>query len=617
VYAITTDLTSLVGQVERGEMTLDTLIVIEEHPDYPGELVFQPTKDNQAIFYSRYQQWLSRYLVLGELYNLPAFIDQLCHDGYEPIFGPSCEPILAAMMWENRGGWMLPLKIEGYDLHKFQQYGLRRALGTDFWFWNWSTGSGKSFCSAAGAKELFDRGEIDVVIACTVSKSKIDLCRFFEHAGLDAVVNDGTKPKRTKVYAEGHQAYIMNYEKLWVDYDQILDLVHGLRVLFIFDECHKIVYSPLNNGTPNKARRAFHKLRKMCRPKVWPMSASVVNGNPLRFRDVFSLADPHCNPLGPTSQDFLNRYADEVKTIDIETKTGRTFPLTVVKWNPPKLTEVRHRVGAYTQAVRKTDPGVAPYFKGMQTIVELVQMSPEERQLADVIIDRAWDAHCDGKNLKPYYDLLRYAANIPEALRHTEHEEGKLIAAECAALINKINCSKLEMLNDLLVSIREQGDQALVFCHHTALGIHLIVPHLTVPYVKHFGLGQSDKESQRVKDEFKANPDITAFVSSDAGSHGISMQNSKYVINYDCPYSYDDLMQRNSRIDRADSHLDALTSYVFITEDSVEERVWAINNDRRILSGVVQGTEEVLSYGDRAMRSENENLSWLIFGDRF
>ena len=78
-------------------------------------------------------------------------------------------------------------------------------------------------------------------------------------------------------------------------------------------------------------------------------------------------------------------------------------------------------------------------------------------------------------------------------------------------------------------------------------------------------------------------------------------------------------MQRASRIDRSDSHLDGLTNYVYVTEQSVEERVWQINQQRRIISGVVQGTQEVLSHGvdaERARLSEAQNLAWLLFGER-
>jgi hypothetical protein len=70
-------------------------------------------------------------------------------------------------------------------------------------------------------------------------------------------------------------------------------------------------------------------------------------------------------------------------------------------------------------------------------------------------------------------------------------------------------------------------------------------------------------------------------------------------------------MQRNSRIDRADSYLDGLTAYVYVTENSVEERIWSENNARRQLASVTLGAAEVLSYGNE---TEPSTLDYLIFG---
>ena len=48
--------------------------------------------------------------------------------------------------------------------------------------------------------------------------------------------------------------------------------------------------------------------------------------------------------------------------------------------------------------------------------------------------------------------------------------------------------------------------------------------------------------------------------------------------------------------------------------------MWKLNNARRAISAAVQGTEEAFTYGDldreRALRSEAENLRWLMFGER-
>jgi len=598
----------LVRLLDKG-ISASSLVVIEEHPDYPGELVFQVLHKLQDRFYSRYHDWLSPQMVLTELFNLDAFVALLEREKWTVVFDPSTAPILC-----DYYHWVEPLAIEGYELHPFQQFSLRRAFERDFWFFNWSTGAGKSFCAAAGAKHLFAQGEIDLVIACTVSKSKIDLCRFFEHAKLDAVIPDGDKAKRRKAWGQDHQVYVLNYEKLWVDHDLIEPAVHGLRVLYVFDECQKIVSDSIANY--NKARRAFGKLAHMTRPKVWPMSASVVNGNPQRFRDVFSLGAGE-NPLGTPAQ-FEQRYADDVRIVPKKTPKGRYFNLRFPEWNEHKLTEVRHRVGSRTQVVRKTDPGVREYFKGIATIVVPITPSKAERVVMEAIIDRAWAAYHRDEGLNPYYNLLRYVCNTPEALSATDWDIAAGIRADFKGALAEVESTKLGVLNEKLESIREQGDQVLVFTHFTHLGLHLIADKIEVPHLTHYGVGQTNKESQRVKDEFKANPDITCLLTSDAGKEGASFQNARYVIQYDPLYSYDDTMQRASRIDRADSHLDGLTNYVFVTEDSVEERLWEINHARRRLSAAVQGSTEELSHGERerARRSEAENVSWLIFGSR-
>jgi hypothetical protein len=54
-------------------------------------------------------------------------------------------------------------------------------------------------------------------------------------------------------------------------------------------------------------------------------------------------------------------------------------------------------------------------------------------------------------------------------------------------------------------------------------------------------------------------------------------------------------MQRNSRIDRADSHLDGLTCYGYYCLETVEERSYDVMEQRRELAEIVQGTREELS----------------------
>lgn len=593
------------------------IILIEEHPEHPGNLSLEPLDETaRGMFYTHYQDWMSRHLILNELHLARTLTATLTQDGYYPVWMPSTAAIQADIDRCSQ-----PLHIDGYTFRPFQTFSLNRALerartGTDnpsrFYFWNWSAGAGKSFCSGAAAKALFDSGDIDLVIACTLSKLKENLRRTFENpAGLDAVVNDGTKAKRRKGYQDGHQVYVMNYEKLWHDEADLEPLIAGRRVLWVLDEGHKLITA---NGQ-NKSRQALDRLTRMCTATVWPMSATVVGGNPLRFRDVFSLdGHPTRNPLS-TKTDFIARYADRVRDIPIMSKTGRQASFVVYDWNLTALQEVRHRVGDRTMAVRKTDPGVREQFKGIQTLPVMVQPTPATTDLLDAITGKARAASRAGESLAPYYLLARVACINPEALRRSSSPEAQALTADHPDLLDAAHSAKIEVLNDLLEGIREAQDKAVVFCHWTELGLLPLAPHLRVAHVLHYGTGQSAADSQAAQDRFKADPDITAFCSSDAGTHGLNLQEARYVINVDPTYSYDDLAQRNARIDRADSHLDGLTAYVLITEGTVEERVWQVCQERRVLAAAVQGTAEELSYGEHSARDENSNLQWLLFGE--
>ena len=619
------DLESTLSQlVEQDPSVLSWLVVVEESPEYPGCLIFQTAGDPQE-FYRRYREWVSRFLILNGLHNLGEFIELLKADGHTVVFGPSAAGIL-----EDYRRWSAPLEIEDYTLRPFQQFSLNRTLerarlgadnGERLYFWNWSAGAGKSHVSGAGIRSLLDYDDIDFAIACTLAKLKENLRRtYVNDAGLSAIINDHPKPatrhqRYHEALADDFNVLVMNYEKLWVDYDVLAELTAGRRVLFVFDEAHKLI----NEGAHNKARKAMDKLARNCEATIWPMSATVVGGNPLRFRDVFSLdGHPHKNPLG-TKADFVSRYADSVREIPIKSRSGGRFTFTAYDWNLNRLQDIRHRIADRSMAVRKTDPGIREQFKGIECLPELIQATPATLELFEIITAEAARAKERGESLAPYYLMLRIAAINPGALTASDSEITQEIIARHPTLFDAKHSAKIEVLNEKLESIRESEDKAVVFCHWTQLGLLPLARHITVPHVLHYGTGQSARESQAAQDRFKCDPNITAFCSSDAGTHGLNLQCARYVINVDPTYSYDDLAQRNARIDRADSHLDGLTAYVLLVEDSVESRVWDICNQRRQLAAATQGTQEELSYGtgDSAMSGgEMAALDFLIFGQK-
>ena len=612
MYQITHNLAIAVETVDPA-----SLVVVEQHPDYPGTLVFQ-TVDPQA-FLTRYNEWLSRYSCLNELFQLQDFVTLLEKDQWYIFFGPSCSPVLEAVR-----RWEQPLEIKGFTcpndghMYPYQTFTLHRALerasadlsADRLTYVGWATGTGKSLFAAAGAQEMFNLGLVDVCIAFTLGPLKTNLARFLEKTTtLDVVMPDGTPAKRRQVYETPHDVYVLNYEKARVDYEALDDLVAGKRVLFICDEAHKL----LTDSKANTFRQRFDDLVRDCGATVWPMSASVVSSNPLRYRDVFNLSGPtRHNPLG-TKADFVTRYAAEVRTHHMPTKYG-SFPVTFYEWDLARLHEVRHRVADRTQSVRKTDPAVRDNFKGLQTVVVPVQMSREDRRLYGLVVDKARKVKEAGGNLMPFYRLLRYICNNPAALRHTTDPNGKSLVKDHPKLVTYNHSAKLESVLDQVEAIQDSGDKTLIFTQWTTMSLDMIAEGLKgrgIRHVIHHG-GQSTKENQKAQEDFKSDPAITVFLSSDAGAYGLNMIEARYVIHYESPYSWDVLMQRSNRIDRADSYLDGLTSYVYVTDDSVEQRVWGICNERRELASVTLGTTEAMSYSSR---TEDQNLEFLIFGE--
>lgn len=617
MYALTDDLDAVLAAGDPAR-----LCVVEESPDWPGELVFQAV--DQQDFYARYHEWLSRYGVLNEVYMLGAFVDRLREDGWHPVFLPSCKPVLEAV-----ARWSEPLEVAGLtvpgggSLYPYQSFTLRRALeraesGDGYWFFGWGTGSGKSLAAAAGAQELFNRGEAEVVIAFTLRKLRTNLQRYFSQTtGLNAVVCEGTPAKRKAMWEDPDiQVYVTNYDKAYHDFAHMQRVTGERRPLFVLDEVQKI----LTDGKRTRARQHLDEIvtgtRRRRGPLVWPMSASVVSANPLRYRDVFSLVPPGAagHPLG-TRADFEDRYAKERRDLRITARNGRVFTIVEYDWDLHRLQEVRHRVADRAQHVRKTDPGVRDNFRGMQTVVVPVQMSDEDRDLYDEVSRRAREAKEAGEGgMAGYFQLLRYICNTPEALLHTSNEYGKELAGRFPDLVTSANSAKMEMFLDQVEAIRDAGDKAVVFTQWTNLSLFLLSAQLDkrgIPHVDHYGVGMTDRQAQQAQDRFKADPAVTVFLSSDAGAYGLNMQEARYVINYECPYSYDTLMQRGERINRADSYLDGLTSYVYVTDGTVEERIWQVNNRRRELASATLGTTEALSYGDEPT---GEELDWLVLG---
>jgi len=277
------------------------IVIVEESPIYPGQLVL--TADDQKHFKNVFGDFVSRYHILKELSLYEALVQEAEIQGYNVFVLPSGSKILDTDLQHKS-----PLVVAGLSipndgkLFRFQQYGVSKALSlvgqSQFMFFNWGTGSGKSIAAAAGAQELIvNRKEFDLALVFTLRKIKGGLARTISTTTqLRVRIIDGSKDYRNREYAkEDADVYVMNYEKAHFDQVQLQKLIKKKRVLFIFDEVQRILV--WSGGKATFAAKGINALVRKAKVRaVWPMSASIINQDPARYWRVFQWVPEH--PLG-------------------------------------------------------------------------------------------------------------------------------------------------------------------------------------------------------------------------------------------------------------------------------------------------------------------------------
>jgi SNF2 family DNA or RNA helicase len=375
----------------------------------------------------------------------------------------------------------------------------------------------------------------------------------------------------------------MNYEKNHFDLDLLKERIKGQRVLFILDEVQKALH-------PNLAYKGFNRLRKSVKNSLcWAFSASTSDGDPLRTWRLYSFLAQ--NPLG-TQEQFREEYLAERRLVNFG--KGRFTYIDV--WNEEKLKEIPARVARWTHIVRKSDPGIRKYFKNTDFIIESVQLSDHSRETYSILEELA-QLDSDKISRVQLFNAMRYCCNTLEGFNYSDNEIAKLMRSYGFSF-NSEDSNKFEQIVEKIEQIREQGDKVVVFTQWTNLSLFplsRILKKNKINHVTHYGSGMSSAQAQQAQDTFKQDKDITVFLSSDAGSHGLNFQEARYVIHVEPPHSYDLLTQRSDRIDRIDSYYDNLTSYLFLAKDTVEERVWQVNDYRRRITQNIQGTTESIS----------------------
>jgi hypothetical protein len=516
----------------------------------------------------------------------------------------------------------------------------------------WATGAGKTaFIASAIKHHMGDGSPFDLAFCIVKSHNKIDTQRKLKSLGdIDSVIIDGDwntrRQKNKEVYIvpgprqimyedinekldAGEQVIaIMNYEKLREDTDYLAALVQNRRVLFFWDEMPTKLSNreaQIYKATKRILYKSFYSKPRTKWMRHWALTATPIENSPEDVFNCVNLINP--GTLGTIGQ-FQQAYV-----------TGYNhFNGKPDRWNnldrmDAKLTFMTHRVS-------KEDPQVKAMFPDVLDMETPIDWNPKHRAIYDKLTGKAKDLimDLDDANILSLIQVMQMMCDAPSMIQQSAANRVKFLEALETAeqlsdlpsgptgsdlaltLINALGLNvftdtghtKLDMMREIICE-KHPNDKIVVHSTWAEYIFPIWEEHLTkwgVSYVVYHG---TQKQRQAALDAFRNDPDIHVFISGDAGADSIDIAEAPVGINYNIPWKWTTLKQREGRRDRVNSLHELIYTYTLTMPNSVDERKWEIcqrkySYHQAIFDG--KAADEMLTVG-----LTRNDLMYMLFGD--
>ena len=439
-------------------------------------------------------------------------------------------------------------------------------------------GLGKTIQAIAAAEILARHfGVSKVLVICPTSLKyqwQSEIARF---AGRESRVLSGGRAQRQKDYALDDFCKITNYEKLKPDMDLI---AAWAPELVIVDEAKRV---------KNWNTIAAKALKRIDSPY-----AIVLTGTPLENKleeliSIVQFVDQH--RLGPTWK-LLHEHqvkddAGRVTGYAGLEKIGETLAPVMIR---------RRKSEVLQQLPERTDQNLLVPMTEMQMLYH-----QENAEVVTKIVQR-WRkmkflSHMDQRRLTCALQNMRMSCNSTYLLdQETDHG---VKADELAALFDGL--------------FAQPETKAVVFSQWTRTH-EIVIRRLEargIGYVSFHGGVPSEKRPALVE-RFRDDPDCRVFLSTDAGSTGLSLQQASTLVNMDLSWNPAILEQRIARIHRMGQKR-PVQIVNFVSKGTIEEGMLSVLAFKRSLSaGILDGgTGEISLGGSRLNRfmKDMENVT--------
>jgi superfamily II DNA/RNA helicase len=173
---------------------------------------------------------------------------------------------------------------------------------------------------------------------------------------------------------------------------------------------------------------------------------------------------------------------------------------------------------------------------------------------------------------------------------------------------------KLEELEEILRElVVDEGRKVVIFSEWEKMNqqVGLLLDKMNIGYVSLHG-GIATRRRGQLIAKFRDQPDVKAFLSTDAGGVGINLQAASVVINVEPPWNPARLEQRIARVHRM-GQLRPVLAIHLLTENSIEERVWeTIRLKKELFKDLFDGAGTEVSFEKLGRRSMIETLKEIL-----
>ena len=423
---------------------------------------------------------------------------------------------------------LLPYQEEGMLHLAFQG----RAILAD------EMGLGKTIQTIAACELLRRLNRAKKVLVVTPASLKSEweeqIARF---TTLPTLLVNGTRADRLSCYKQESFFYLVNYEQVRTDYEEIQAILNPDIV--ILDEAQRI---------KNWNTKTAWSVKQLKTPYAFVLSGTPIENRIDEIYSIMQVIDPKIlGPLFKFQQDFY-KFDEKGKAISYK-----------------NLNELHHKLRSVVLRRRKKDVEeqlpertIQNYFvdMGVEQTLRYQEYSDKVARLVSILKSRPLSPD-EQKRLQQFLACMRMIADTPYILDE-----------ECR------ECPKLEEIEEILTGLLTDPSCKIIIFSEWARMLFLVrelAEKMGINFAWHTGSVSQLKRREEIK-FFKENPQCRLFLTTDSGSSGLNLQVANVVINLDLPWNPAKLEQRIARAWRKNQSR-IVQVINLVTQNTIEHRM--------------------------------------------